>query len=532
MVVGNMSSTATVTATEAQELHPYDKYQWRKNSSGKWQRDVDEAERFYSSMCRKREDPETAAFPVTGTATFSIDPNGTIDAKKALSAVEESLRKAWKGVRRQCPAIASWIAYDPSTESWKRFCSSFEDALDPSTAEAQWQSDTFRTVETELSEEEWFNTDPPVYKLPTIFFLKPQSVDSSGRSCEATVCFRSPHDVIDGHGVLQILDLLFTLAADIYNGAATEAVSADEAGQLSAPLRVACDLAPTPSDSQMRHFKETFVNNASVATGAPPLGLPTNVTPGVSSGRKRVATALSTTESKQLLAKCKEHGLTVTHAVSAGVVLALRDLQPEGSEPKTLRWYMQGLLSLRYLCQPPYQTPQHAASNTHMIATQGVGLDVKVATKDQPNTDESTDEFLGMAQKMKDYYTVARPPKDLSNRNDLDVAAITWRAVTPQPTAEQPAKTTEEAYAPASVAVSSLGNISSMIKAERSPFTLTNVWVAGEGQGSATPLMLGGWGGRIEVSAIIDSAFYTSGYMKDFQRRILDATVRGLGVSK
>lgn len=531
-----MSSTATVTATEAQELHPYDKYQWRKNSSGHWQRDVDEAERFYSSMCRKREDPEAAAFPVTGTATFLIDANGTINTKKALSAVEESLRKAWKGVRRQCPAIASWIAYDSSTESWKRYCSSFEEALDPSAAEEQWHSDTFRTLETELSEEEWFNTDPPVYKLPTVFFLRPKLLDSSGDSSaharEATVCFRSPHDIVDGHGVLQILDLLFMLAADLYNGTATESAPAAEAGQLSVPLRVACDLAPTPSDSQMRHFKETFVNNASVATGAPPLGLPTNVTPGVSAGRKRVATALSTSESEQLLAKCKEHGLTVTHAVSAGVVLALRDLQPEESEPRTLRWYMQGLLSLRYLSQPNYQGPQHAASNVHMIATQGVGLDVKVGTKDETNTDDSTDEFLIMAEKMKDYYTVARPPKDLSNRNDLDVAAITWKAVTPQPTAEQPAKTTEEAYAPASVAVSSLGNISSMIKAERGPFKLTNVWVAGEGQGSATPLMLGGWGGRVEVSAIIDSAFYTADYMKDFQRSILDATIRGLGVSE
>lgn len=526
-----MSQTATVTATEVQETNPYEKYQWRKDPNGLWQRDVDEAERFYASMCRKANDPEAAAFAITGTVTFSVKSRDGTNTSILSSKVEESLRAAWKVVRRQCPAVASWIAYDKPTDSWKRFCSSFENSPDPAAAEDEWLSSTFRTIETDMTEEEWFNTDPSVPKLPTLFLIQPNHEDTSIEQYQANVCFRSPHDVIDGHGILQLLDLLFEVAADTYNGTPKMNVGSGT-GELSAPFRVACDVAPTPSASQMKHFKDTFINNASVATGAPLLGLPTDITPGAASKRKRVATSLSKSSSAKLLARCKEEGLTVTHAISAAVVLALRELQPEDKAGMTLRWYMQGLLSLRYLCQPPYNTPQHAAGNFHMIATQGLGLDVEVSGKAKQEKDGSSSEFLHMASKVKDYYIAVRPPGDRSNRDDLDVAAVTWKAVTPSSSAEQPAKSTEEAYAPASIAVSSLGNISAMVRAEREPFKLSNVWVAGEGQGSATPLMLGGYGGRVEVSAIFDNAFYSEEYMKGFQRAVLTAAVEGLGIAE
>jgi hypothetical protein len=267
------------------------------------------------------------------------------------------------------------------------------------------------------------------------------------------------------------------------------------------PLRVIANIPAKPSDAQMARFRQKMQKNAAAAMGAPLLGVLPSAKEGTETKRERASARLTPEETADLIKYCKDRGWTVTHAISAAVALALKHTQRTNGETRDMRFYLQSMMSTRYLCGSRGSSVQEAASNNHMISIQGLGVDVTVGAE------ETSDSFDKIASKMKEYYQSGRPScTDGPDVSDLGIAHLLWSAITPQ---SAPGTASADSHtANAGVGISSLGNISSMVQLGREPFTLRDVWVTGECVGAAIPLMVGGWGGKLEIATIFDKAYH------------------------
>ncbi|KAG9258472.1 uncharacterized protein F5Z01DRAFT_670188 [Emericellopsis atlantica] len=508
--------------SEPKHTQPCDRYQWTKSATGLYERVIDEIERFYTSFCRRTEDPDHAAFAITGCVTIETPSQNKQDTSANL---EYAIRNAWLTLRNECPALASWIQHDAISDTWKRFYTPLH-TVNTQKDEDDWLSTSFQVVDTPLSEAEWLDLDPKLHRSSQLFYIRSSSSTSNkSNHHRATIFFRAPHDIVDGHGVSKLLDRLIELAADQYQRPRKPQLDwSHEASRLAAPMRAIANLPARPSDAQMARFREKMQNSAAAATGAPPLGLLPSAREGTTSKKERASLHLSPEATTVLLEYCKDRGWTVTHAISAAATLALKHIQKTTGESRNMRFYLQSMMSTRYLCEGRGSSIQEAASNNHMVAIQGLGVDVTVGSA------ETSDDFDRIASTMKEYYKEERPLSDEGPEvSDLGLAPILWSAVTPQ---SPPGTVNADSHTNnASVGISSLGDMASVVKPERAPFTLQDVWVTGECSGSAVPLMVGGWGGRLEIATIFDRAYHERDRIESFLADILSIVQKQACVS-
>ncbi len=78
-------------------------YSWTQVRPGRWEREIDETEQFYTSLAKTYEGSGRCCFAITAYVSFS--------AQGAEHDVEVALRKAWLRLRYECPTIASWVEY-------------------------------------------------------------------------------------------------------------------------------------------------------------------------------------------------------------------------------------------------------------------------------------------------------------------------------------------------------------------------------------------------------------------------------------
>lgn len=534
--------------TSFNELH--DRYKWRQGPDNTWSREADEVESFYAVFSRKRDDPDKAGFPITASASFELDST-------ASQTLETTLRNAWITLRGECPTLASSIRFDKEASKWRRVYQSLPEG-DASTALDAWASATFRTVKTGLSPGEWFNTAPPTLPSPVLYLVLPEAAEDK----KGAVFLRCPHDLIDGHGLLQLIDRLFEIASAIHRGELTyDSTRHEEDPRLLAPpMRIAVDIAPALSPDQQARYDAVKMEAIMSQMSLPPLGLPIDMAKlgapsPANAGVKRVAAVLPPATSAALLKRCKEQGFTATHVLNAGLVLALRDLQKteDGEGEKTLRYHAQALVSLRdFFVTGDTNGPSGiamAAGNHHALATTGLSRDFVIGKEGEENDDE----FMSVAEEFRDYYVSVRPGKENgqvseAGREILDFTPHTWDMYTPKPPPTPPKSETKseavaadappaEAAAPpklptsAPVAVSAIGNVSSAVQADRGSFHITGAWIAAEGMGPSIPVLVQTWEGRVGVSACYEGMFLDSTYAREFLERILKTTMKGMGVT-
>lgn len=537
-----------------------DRYKWQQGPDNTWTREADEVESFYAIFSRKRNDPEKAGFPIMASTSFQLD--GTTSSL----TIEATLRKAWIALRGECPTLASSVGFDSEASKWRRVYRSLPEG-DASAALDTWAADTFRTVKTDLSPGAWFNTSPPTLPSPVLYLVLPESDDIA----RGAVSLRCPHDLIDGHGLLQLVNRLFEIASALHGGELVHDLShhKEDISLLAPPMRVAVDIAPQLSPDQQGRYDAVKMKAIMSQMQLPPLGLPMDMASlvGGNTGVKRVASVLPAATSDALLKKCKEQGLTATHVLSAGLVLALRDLQKteHGEGEKTLRYHTQALVSLRdFFLAGEATVPSGiamAAGNHHALATTGLSRDFTIGAKnaDQEQKQDG-DEFMSLAREFRDYYVSVKPGKEKgeiseAGRDILDFAPHTWDMYTPKPPPTPLKSKAADADAPpadvpptdappaepaappklptsAPVAVSSIGNISSVIQADRSPFKLTGAWIAAEGMGPSIPVLVQTWEGRVGVSACFEAMFHDGAYIQEFLGKILQTTLDGMAVKQ
>lgn len=494
-------------------------YSWTQVRPGRWERDIDETEQFYTSLAKTYEGSGRCSFAITGYISFSA-LGGDLE-------VENALRKAWIGLRYDHPTIASRVEY---SELLQRCRKVYEMSPTPE-SQAEWLDSTFRVVRTKLSGLQWCNSDPPVPQLPTLFMIK-RSGRVSG-TVHADIVLRCRHDIVDGIGTLMLLNNLFAHAglALAHGNVHPLPIFGDEWTRLSPPFRVAAGITPTLSKPQQVCLDKTIAWNAALRKGMEIAGLPCRKASTKPGKHQRVAITLSTESTHRLLKACKALGLSVTHAYHTAIGIVLRDLQKRQALPRTVRYINYTIMDERPQCEEPYNTPAHAASVYHSVSGECLAVDLTVPAASIGAPDQVFD--YSVPRRMEYMRTASSVRRfDLQNRNNkgrIGMVPSYWAMITPPYPAGNIAPPVPVSFQKPSVSLSDLGTLDNTILSTHGEFELDNPWVTREHLVSGMGLFLGTWKGRLTLSATYNDAWHSRSQALVFLDRCNVATIQALG---
>jgi hypothetical protein len=496
------------------------RFEWKLTEPGRWERDIDEVEEFYASLAKAYEGTGRVFFAMTGFISFSVTVEPGTHLLDTEKRVEQALRNAWIRLRFDHPTIASRVQYDPVQQKYKKTYQTFAD----SASQRQWLDDTFCVVTERMSGLDWCNSDPPVPALPTLFLVKaPASNDQTFR---ADLVLRSHHDIIDGMGTLLLFSNFFSLAADVYEQTNYKLPQfGEEWSNLSPPLRVAAGIPASLSSEHEKQMQGILKHNAALREGiqiASPSFKRQTALPGK---HQRVAVTLSENTTATLLEKCRNLGLSITHAYHAAIALAVRDLQERKENDRMVRYISYCLVNERHHCKPLYSTSAHPASVYHSVSGRCLAVDLAVsglAKSNSTTTDE--EDFLPIAQHVRNYY--------LEIRDDTEYIKLVpsfWAmSIFPYPGPDPPAIPARNETP--SVSISSMGVLDKVIRHNYGGFSVDNPWVTGEELGTGLGVFLDTWKGRLTLSAAYNDAWHGKEEALDVLNRCNEIVFRGLGI--
>ncbi|KAB8277467.1 hypothetical protein BDV30DRAFT_251632 [Aspergillus minisclerotigenes] len=499
---------------------------WSETKPGRWERDVDEAEQFYTSLAKVYEGTGRTFFAMTGFISVSVPAEGGSSDHQTENRAVEALRKAWLRLRYDHPTIASRVEYDVHGKKCKKIYETFT----KTSSQEDWLKTTFQILSTGVSGLEWCNSDPPVPPLPTLFLIKePSSVDGAFR---ADVVLRAHHDIIDGMGTLMLFNNLFAHAAEIYKWGAsyTAPCFGGEWANLSPPLRVAAgipnDLRPAQEDrlQNIIHSNESLRKDVEIAS------LPFHRDRTQPGKHQRVAISLSVEQTRLLLDKCRDAGLSITHAYHTAIAVTVRGIQERRADERKIRYINYTLINERGHCRNPYSTWAHPASVYHSVSGRSLAIDLNVAsslgTADVASiTANDRADFMDIAQAVRDFYLGIRNDKE-----HIFLVPSYWKMSTiPYPTdgATPPVPARNDNP---SVSISSMGVLDKVIRPIHGPFQLDNPWVTGEELGTGLGIFLGTWKDRLTLSAAYNDAWHDKNEAMAFLDRCNQTIFQALGV--
>ncbi|KAI9035133.1 uncharacterized protein KD926_004484 [Aspergillus affinis] len=508
----------------------YENLHWRETSPGRWERDIDEAEQFYTTMARVYEGSGRVFFAMTGHISLSVPVQKDSSHRETLDRVYGALRRAWLQLRYDHPTIASWTEFNSVSQKCKKVYQEFGSDL----TKDVWLDHTVQVVSTGVTGQEWCNQDPPVPKLPTIIMVIPSvkpSQENGFFHCDLVL--RCHHDVIDGIGTLHLLDNLIKNASGAYDRLSTPSNLAfgNESKNLSPPLRVAASIPTTLSSEQQAQFDKLAAYNASLRSGVEIAALPFTRGAQTPGKHQRVALTLSRDHTQKILTACKKMGSSVTHAYHAGIAIIVRDLQARSAEERTVRYFNYCLINERSHCNPPYNTPSHAASVYHSVSGRSLIVDMTVPAigdkTEAASESAETSEFKRVASEIKQHYL-----EICDDTGHIPKVPHYWAKGTPpypEPD-EYPVPPVPGPNESPSVSISSMGVIDNIIALTRGVFQLSDPWVTGEELGTGLGVFLGTFRGRLALSAAYNDAWHNKEEAVDFLTQCNEVVCRGLGL--
>lgn len=499
-----------------------DRFEWRLTKPGRWERDIDEVEEFYTSLAKAYEGTGRVFFAMTGFISFSVPVQPGNDSLETEKRVEEALKNAWTRLRFDHPTIASRVQYDPAQQKYKKTYETFTD----SASQRQWLDDTFCVVSERMPGLDWCNLDPPVPTLPTLFLVKPPALDN--QIFRADLVLRSHHDIIDGMGTLLLFNNLFSLAADAYEQTDYELPQfGEEWLSLSPPLRIAAGIPAALSPGHEQQMREILEHNVSLKKGIEIASPPFQQQNAIPGKHQRVAVTLSKDETAALLEKCHSLGLSITHVYHAAIALAVRDLQERKESKRMVRYISYCLVNERNRCKPPYSTSIHPASVYHSVSGRCLAVDFTVPASGSSNAAPTdNEEFLPIAQQIRDYYLDIRDNKDYMKL----IPAFWAMSISPYPGPDTPAIPARNETPSASI--SSMGVLDKVIRHKYGSFSVDNPWVTGEELGTGLGLFLDTWKGRLTLSAAYNDAWHGKEEVLDVLNRCNDIAFQGLRIGE
>ena len=496
------------------------RFSWEMTKPGRWERDIDEVEEFYTSLAKSYEGTGRVFFAMTGFISFSVPVQPCTPFHETEKKVEEALKTAWTRIRFDHPTIASRVQYDSVQQKYKKIYETFTD----SASQRLWLNDTFRVVPERMSGLDWCNSDPPVPALPTLFLVRPPATND--QDFRADLVLRSHHDIIDGMGTLLLFNNLFSLAAEAYEQPDHRLPGfGDEWSNLSPPLRLAARIPATLSPVLEENVRGIVEHNASLKEGIEIASPPFQREVAVPRKHQRVAVTLSEDTTARLLEKCRSLGLSITHAYHAAIALAIGALQERQESERTVRYISYCLINERHHCKPPYSTQAHPVSVYHSVSGRCLNIDLTVpALRSSETTATHQDKFTAIAQKVRDYYLEIRDDEE-----HIKLVPAYWAmSISPYPGPEPPAIPARNETP--SVSVSSMGVLDKIIRHTYGSFSVDNPWVTGEELGTGLGVFLDTWKGRLTLSAAYNDAWHGREEVLDFLNRCNDFAFQRLGV--
>ncbi|KAL3468859.1 hypothetical protein BJX99DRAFT_268966 [Aspergillus californicus] len=502
---------------------------WKATTPRRWERDIDEAEQFYTSLAKAFEGTGRTFFAITGFVSFSVPLPAGESMNEASKNIEEALQKAWVRLRYDHPTIGSRVQYNLETKKCKKVYETFS----ASYTQQDWLDETFKVISEGVSGQEWCNSDPPVPDLPTLFLVKTETgtVDEHNGRTRADLVLRAHHDIIDGMGTLLLFNNLFSHAARAYDEQSSYTLPkfGDEIVRLSPPLRVAASIPPSLHPQQAIRIQEILEFNAKLREDVEIASLPFKRDKQGPGKHQRVAITLSREETQQLLAACRDANLSITHAYHTAIALVVRDLQERHHEERRICYINYSLINERAHCVEPYSTSAHPASVYHSVSGRALAIELTVPGSSSPTNltgaTETQREYIHIADKIRAFY--------LDIRNDeehISLAPAYWNMATiPYPGDGKTLPVPPRNESP-SVSISSMGVLDKVISHTYGLFEVEDPWVTGEELGTGLGLFLGSWKGGITLSAAYNDAWHDREEVLEILERCNRATLSGLGV--
>jgi hypothetical protein len=492
--------------------------EWHETSPGCHEREIDEVEQLYTSLAKTWEGTGHTYFAITACAGLSL-PQGPPPSDLPLR-VEKALRYGWKRLRYEHPTLAAPVEWDSSTKRCKKVYKTLSNKEDVDS----WMRETFKKIETGQSGLEFANSDPPVGRYATLYLVIPPSIQHpEANEIKYDIVFRSPHDLIDGIGTLQLFNNLFLHAGLAFGslGIERDVVFGEEPRNLSPPFRIAASIPPKPSVTQVKKLEAIQKADAAARDGAKALSLPFHLNTNMPRKSQHTVIYLTASETKAVISKCKASGVTPTHAFHAGIALAVRDLQAKGEQERNAKYISYALLNLRSSCMPPYNTSKHAAAVYNAVSSNSLVVDLKIPSKYFHSAKQQPEEFLSAMDQVRVFYQSINVNPDY-----LSIVPALYQPKTP-PYAETPCDVPPPNPFP-SVSLSSMGIIDKIIQPEHGPFTISEPWVMGAEYSTGIGLFLGSWRGIISLSAGYNEAFHDENEVLGFLERVKKIVLEGL----
>lgn len=476
-------------------------YIWTATKPGRWERDIDEVEQFYTTLAKLYEGTGRTFFAMTAHISFSITDTESMEA--TIQRVTSAIRQAWLHIRHDHPTIASWVEYQADKMKCRKV---YETCSTNQSKQQAWLDETIRLVPTTQTGEEWCNSDPPVPKIPTLFVIYNDSPPGGPKSFELVL--RSYHDIVDGVGSLLLLNNLMTYASAAFENPQDFHIPAfnNEWENLSPPFRIAASLPERLSPKQelklqrTKEQKEACMRDVEIAT------VPYDDSQTVPGVHQRRSLTLTYDVTQRLLAACKSIGASVTHVYHASAAVTLFGLQKQSIKERRVRYVNYSLINERGQCHEPYDSPSQAISVYHSVSGNNLVIESKIPAlgEPRPSAKEELCELRNVIDQVKEYYVDIRNDKE-----HVYLVPAYWALATPPYPAGHKVPPIPAANNTPSVSISSMGVIDRIISERYGAIDIFSPWVTGEELGAGFGLFLGTFRGCMELSIAYNDAWHT-----------------------
>lgn len=501
---------------------------WQPTRPGHWEREIDEAEQFYTFIAKAHEGTGRMFFAITGFVSLTVENNDISKGDTALG-LEEAFRQAWLRLRYTHPTIASRVEYDPWQQKWLKSYTAFDhERLEAMTEE--WLQETYRPLSPAVAGLEWCNADPPAPKLPTLFIITPPDADGNESVVRRDLVIRSPHDIMDGIGTLQLLNKLLQYAAAAYQAPSewSPPFPGTEIANLSPPLRVAASIPPILTLDQQDQLQHLIRKNDTLGQGIEVLTIPYMQGTTQSGKHQRTALNISKADTTQLSKAVRELGATLTHVFHAAIAVSIRDLQERRLERRSARYISYALINERARCTGEYANPDHAAAVYHSVSGDKLALDLIIpAVTDAEEEDDrnKVQEFHFLLEQVKEYYHAIR-----DSSTNLALSPSFFSMATPHISNPNMTATVPPPNLSPSVSLSSMGVVDKIISPQHGPFKINTPWVTGVELGTGLGVFLGTWEGSLCLSAAYNDAWHDREEVEGFLKHVQGVVWKGLGL--
>jgi hypothetical protein len=511
-------------------MSSYDRFTWRETTPGVWQRGVDEVEHFYFALAKSFEGSGRMFFAITGHLSLHVDIPESDSREQVDTRLDEALRKAWLTLRFYQPTIASHVAQDAGMREPVKVYRTIQREAD----RRVWLESSLVPVSTGQTGIEWANADPVAPNMPTLFIINPHLVNSRhNQVIRRDLVLRSPHEIIDGIGTLQLLSNFIGHVSKAYaegDRYRPPVLDGSETSRLSPPFRVAASVPVTLNETQQKRLAEMALQKGAARQSdgdVAVLGVPFKHGAVLPGKHQRVAHTVCEEQTSRLLAACKALDATVTHAFHAAIAMVIRDVQEQKPEASRIRYVNYILRNERASCIEPYNTSEHAAAVYHSVSGKALVIDMDALAIGEAQNSSRSVEYAQIIQSVKGFYEDVR-----NDPEHYALAPAIWAREIPNVplSAAAPLPVPPPKSLP-SVSISSMGRVDSIITPDQGAVHVYNPWVTGEELGNGLGLFLGTYRGKLCLSGAYNDAWHTRDEVLDFLQRCVDVVFDGLSVS-